>query len=131
LDCILYYLKNTGIPVNFGITITIVNCLGLWSPVNFFICYGWKPEGSSDALKAIGRHQLEADRHGAAAGIYAGVMGFGLGTGMAAAFFENDPPENSHTRNHSDVAERRDYRRLHLVRRHHRQSSEYPGESSC
>src|SRR6266851_5210940 len=27
-DCILYYLKNTGIPVNFGITITIARIVG-------------------------------------------------------------------------------------------------------
>jgi len=39
------------------------------------------------ALKAIGVTKLEADRHGAAAGIYRWVMGFGW-HGMAAAFFE-------------------------------------------
>jgi len=35
--------------------------------------------------------------------ITAGVMGFGRATGMAAAFL-TDPPENSQTRNPSDVA---------------------------
>src|SRR5260370_13281046 len=38
-DCILYYLKNTGIPVNFGITITIaliVRTVAAVPPFYFF-----------------------------------------------------------------------------------------------
>ena len=37
-DCILYYLKNAGIPVNFGITITIALIVGTVVAGQTFIC---------------------------------------------------------------------------------------------
>jgi len=57
-------------------------------------------------------------------GISAGVMGFGLGTGMAAAFLKMTL-QNSHTRiilMWQSVAITGGC----IFRRHHRQSSEYP-----
>jgi len=102
------------------------NCLGPWSPVRPFYLFTLENLKQFGALKAIGVTNWRLTGMVLLQAFTAGVMGFGLGTGMAAAFFEMTLQKNSHTRNHSDVAERRDYRRLHLVRRHHRQSSEYP-----
>jgi len=84
-DCILYYLKNTGIPVNFGITITIALIVGPWSPVRLLFVYAGKPEAVRRS-EGHRRHQLEADRHGAAAGIYRWGDGLRAGHGHGRRF---------------------------------------------
>jgi putative ABC transport system permease protein len=87
-DCVRYYLRNTGIPVNFGITIAVALVVGAVVAGQTFYLFTVENLKQFGALKAIGVTNsgligmilLQA---GTAAG-----LGFALGTGMAATFFE-------------------------------------------
>jgi putative ABC transport system permease protein len=87
-DCILYYLKNTGIPVNFGITITIALIVGTVVAGQTFYLFTLENLKQFGALKAIGVTNWRLTGMVLLQAFTVGVMGFGLGTGMAAAFFE-------------------------------------------
>src|SRR5258707_10070398 len=87
-DCIWYYLKNTGIPVNFGITITIALIVGTVVAGQTFYLFTLENLKQFGALKAIGVTNWRLTGMVLLQAFTAGVMGFGLGTGMAAAFFE-------------------------------------------
>ena len=87
-DCILYYLKNTGIPVNFGITITIALIVGTVVAGQTFYLFTLENLKQFGALKAIGVTNWRLTGMVLLQAFTVGLMGFGLGTGMAAAFFE-------------------------------------------
>src|SRR5229473_2552755 len=87
-DCILYYLKNTGIPVNFGITITIALIVGTVVAGQTFYLFTLENLKQFGALKAIGVTNWRLTGMVLLQAFTAGAMGFGIGTGMAAAFFE-------------------------------------------
>jgi len=87
-DCILYYLKNTGIPVNFGITITIALIVGTVVAGQTFYLFTLENLKQFGALKAIGVTNWRLTGMVLLQAFTVGVMGFGMGTGMAAAFFE-------------------------------------------
>src|SRR6266498_2121441 len=53
-DCIGYYLKNTGIPVNFGITITIAVIVGIVVAGQTFYLFTVENLKQFGAIKAIG-----------------------------------------------------------------------------
>src|SRR5207302_8806661 len=53
-DCIRYYLKNTGIPVNFGITITIALIVGAVVAGQTFYLFTIENLKQFGALKAVG-----------------------------------------------------------------------------
>src|SRR6266403_409349 len=74
-DCILYYLKNTGIPVNFGNHHDRANRWDRGRRSDFLFVYAGKPEAVRRS-EGHRRHQLAADRHGAAAGIHRWGDGF-------------------------------------------------------
>ncbi|MBX3733430.1 MAG: FtsX-like permease family protein [Verrucomicrobiae bacterium] len=87
-DCIRYYLRNTGIPVNFGITIGIALIVGTVVAGQTFYLFTVENLRQFGTLKAIGvgngRLVLMVLLQGGAVGL----IGFAIGTGMAAAFFE-------------------------------------------
>src|SRR5215813_779865 len=87
-DCIGYYLKNTGIPVNFGITITIALIVGTVVAGQTFYLFTVENLKQFGALKAIGVTNWRLTGMVLLQAFTAGLMGFGLGTGMAAGFFE-------------------------------------------
>src|SRR6266404_5932228 len=87
-DCILYYLKNTGIPVNFGITITIALIVGTVVAGQTFYLFTLENLKQFGTLKAIGVTNGRLTGMVLLQAFTVGVMGFGMGTGMAAAFFE-------------------------------------------
>ena len=87
-DCIRYYLKNTGIPVNFGITITIALIVGTVVAGQTFYLFTIENLKQFGALKAIGVTNWRLIGMVLLQAFTVGVMGFGVGTGMAAAFFE-------------------------------------------
>jgi putative ABC transport system permease protein len=87
-DCILYYLKNTGIPVNFGITITIALIVGTVVAGQTFYLFTLENLKQFGTLKAIGVTNWRLTGMVLLQAFTVGVMGFGIGTGMAAAFFE-------------------------------------------
>jgi putative ABC transport system permease protein len=88
-DCILYYLKNTGIPVNFGITITIALIVGTVVAGQTFYLFTIENLKQFGALKAIGVTNSRLTGMVLLQAFTAGLMGFALGTGMAAVFFES------------------------------------------
>jgi putative ABC transport system permease protein len=87
-DCVGYYLKHTGIPVNFGITIAVALVVGTVVAGQTFYLFTVENLKQFGALKAmgvtnprlIGMILLQAGSVAA--------LGFAIGTGMAATFFE-------------------------------------------
>ncbi|MBN9693361.1 MAG: FtsX-like permease family protein [Verrucomicrobia bacterium] len=87
-DCVQYYLEHTGIPVNFGITIGIALVIGLVVSGQTFYLFTIENLKQFGALKAIGvtNHRLVGMILLQA--LTAGFVGYALGTGLAATFFE-------------------------------------------
>lgn len=87
-DCVVYYLKNTGIPVNFGITIAVALIVGLAVSGQTFYMFTVENLRQFGALKAIGVTNLRLVGMVLLQALVAGAVGYALGTGMAAAFFQ-------------------------------------------
>src|SRR5262245_59157908 len=87
-DCIGYYLRNTGIPVNFGITILVALIVGTVVAGQTFYLFTVENLKQFGALKAMG---VTNPRLVGMILMQAGsvaALGFAIGTGMAATFFE-------------------------------------------
>jgi len=87
-DCIRYYLKNTGIPVNFGITIGVALVVGTVVAGQTFYLFTVDNLKQFGALKAIGVTNLRLTGMILLQASSAGALGFAIGTGLAASFFE-------------------------------------------
>ena len=87
-DCIRYYMANTGIPVNFGITIAIAIIIGLVVSGQTFYLFTIENLKQFGALKAIGVTNRGLIRMILLQALTVGFIGYALGTGMAATFFE-------------------------------------------
>lgn len=87
-DCFRYYLKNTGIPVNFGITIGIAILVGLVVSGQTFYLFTVENLRQFGALKAIGVTNWRLVGMILLQALLVWFVGFSLGTGIAAAFFE-------------------------------------------
>lgn len=87
-DCIRYYLRNTGIPVNFGITIAVALVVGTVVAGQTFYLFTIENLKQFGALKAIGVTNGRLIGMILLQALTAGSLGFALGTGMAATFFE-------------------------------------------
>jgi putative ABC transport system permease protein len=87
-DCILYYLKNTGIPVNFGITILVALVVGTVVAGQTFYLFTVDNLKQFGALKAIGVTNLRLTGMILLQAASVGALGFSIGTAMAATFFE-------------------------------------------
>jgi putative ABC transport system permease protein len=87
-DCIRYYLKNTGIPVNFGITITIAVIVGVVVAGQTFYLFTVENLKQFGAIKAIGVTNGRLIGMILLQAFTVGMIGFSLGTGMAAGFFD-------------------------------------------
>jgi len=87
-DCVIYYLRNTGIPVNFGITILVALVVGTVVAGQTFYLFTVENLKQFGTLKAMGvtNPRLVGMILLQAASVAA--LGFALGTGMAATFFE-------------------------------------------
>jgi putative ABC transport system permease protein len=97
-DCISYYLKNTGIPVNFGITITIALIVGAVVAGQTFYLFTIENLKQFGALKAIGITNSRLVGMVLLQAAAVGIIGFSLGTGMAAEFFDFFAHHNLATR---------------------------------
>ena len=86
-DCIRYYLKHTGIPVNFGITIMIALIVGIVVAGQTFYLFTVENLKQFGALKAIGVTNWRLVGMILLQALTVGLLGFSLGTGMAAEFF--------------------------------------------
>lgn len=87
-DCIRYYLRNTGIPVNFGITIAVALVVGTVVAGQTFYLFTVENLRQFGALKAMGVSNGRLTGMILLQAFTAGSLGFALGTGMAATFFE-------------------------------------------
>jgi putative ABC transport system permease protein len=87
-DCVLYYLKNTGIPVNFGITIAVALIVGLAVSGQTFYMFTVENMKQFGALKAIGVTNRRLVAMVLLQALVAGALGYSLGTALAAVFFE-------------------------------------------
>jgi putative ABC transport system permease protein len=86
-DCVVYYLKNTGIPVNFGITITIALIVGAVVAGQTFYLFTIENLKQFGALKAIGVTNWRLVGMVLLEAASVGLIGFSLGTGLGAEFF--------------------------------------------
>jgi putative ABC transport system permease protein len=83
---IRYYLRRTGIPVNFGITVTlgfIVGCAVVGQTFYTFVLENLSQFG---ALKAMGVSNLRIIGMVLLQGLLVGAIGYGLGVGLASLF---------------------------------------------
>jgi putative ABC transport system permease protein len=87
-DCIWYYIKNTGIPVNFGITITIALIVGAVVAGQTFYLFTVENLKQFGALKAIGVTNWRLIGMVLLQAATVGLIGFAIGTGMAGVFFD-------------------------------------------
>jgi putative ABC transport system permease protein len=87
-DCVRYYLKNTGIPINFGITIGIALIVGTVVAGQTFYLFTIENLKQFGALKAIGVTNWRLTQMVLLQALSVGAIGFSIGTGMASLFFE-------------------------------------------
>jgi putative ABC transport system permease protein len=85
-DCVVYYLKNTGIPVNFGITIAIALIVGIVVAGQTFYIFTVENLKQFAALKAIGVTNWRITSMIVLQALAVGAMGFSIGSGLCAAF---------------------------------------------
>src|SRR5499426_790927 len=86
-DCIRYYMNNTGIPVNFGITIAIALIVGIVVAGQTFYIFTIENLKQFGALKAIGVTNWRITRMIVLQAMIVGAMGFSIGSGLCTIFF--------------------------------------------
>ena len=84
-----YYLKNTGIPVNFGTTILLAFVVGAAIAGQTFYLFTLDNLKHFAALKAMGAGGGLLLRMTLLQAAVVGVVGYGLGVGAAALFFQS------------------------------------------
>jgi putative ABC transport system permease protein len=84
---IAYFLGSTGIPVNFGITISLGFIIGVAIAGQTFYLFTIENLKQFGALKAMGLSNLRIVGMILLQALVVGVIGYGLGMGLAAAFF--------------------------------------------
>jgi putative ABC transport system permease protein len=82
-----YFLKRTGIPVNFGITVMLGFVVGAAIAGQTFYLFVIENMRQFGALKAIGVGAGRITRMVLLQAGVVGSIGFGIGMGMAGAFF--------------------------------------------
>src|SRR5262245_30652375 len=87
-ETIRYYIAHTGIPVNFGITIAIALVVGTVVAGQTFYIFTIENLKQFGALKAIGVTNGRIVAMILQQALLVGAIGFSLGIGMTAAFFE-------------------------------------------
>ncbi len=85
-DTIWYYMKNTGIPMNFGITVLLGFIVGTAIAGQTFYLFTVENIRQFGALKAMGTSNLRIVAMVMLQALQVGVIGYGLGVGGAAGF---------------------------------------------
>ena len=92
---VLYYVRNTGIPVNFGITIAIALIVGAVVAGQTFYIFTIENLTQFGALKAIGVTNTSIVGMILLQALTVAAIGYSLGSGIAGVFFsitlQNDP----------------------------------------
>jgi putative ABC transport system permease protein len=87
-ETIFYYIKNTGIPINFGITVIVALLVGTVVAGQTFYLFVLENLKQFGALKAIGVSDLRIVGMVLLQALIVGAIGYALGISMTAAFFE-------------------------------------------
>jgi putative ABC transport system permease protein len=85
---ILYYIRFTGIPINFGLTVAVALIVGTVVAGQTFYIFTLENLKQFGALKAIGTTNWRIVRMILLQASLAGVIGYSIGMGLAATFFE-------------------------------------------
>jgi putative ABC transport system permease protein len=85
---IWYYIRNTGIPVNFGLTVAIALVVGTVVAGQTFYLFVLENLKQFGALKAIGVTNWRITGMVLLQALVVGVAGYCIGIAMTAAFFE-------------------------------------------
>ncbi len=93
-----YYLTRTGIPVNFGITIGLGFLVGVAIAGQTFYLFVVENMRQFGALKAIGVGNFAIVRMVLLQALVVGLLGFGIGVGLSALFFELTSPNVTNLR---------------------------------
>ena len=88
-ETIWYYIRNTGIPINFGITVAIALIVGTVVAGQTFYLFVLENLKQFGALKAIGVTNWRITLMILLQAAVAGVIGYCIGISMTAAFFES------------------------------------------
>ncbi|MEI8384050.1 MAG: ABC transporter permease [Planctomycetota bacterium] len=83
-----YYMRSTGIPVNFGITIALGFIVGTAIAGQTFYLFTLENLKQFGALKAMGLSDRRLTLMVLLQATVVGLIGYGLGIGMTALFFE-------------------------------------------
>lgn len=83
-----YFMRSTGIPVNFGITVALGFLVGTAIAGQTFYLFTVENLRQFGALKAMGVTNLRLVRMILLQAMIVGWIGFGIGMGMTALFFE-------------------------------------------
>jgi putative ABC transport system permease protein len=84
---IWYFIRNTGIPINFGITVALGFIVGAAIAGQTFYLFTLDNLKQFGGLKAMGASNLRLVGMILSQAAVVGIVGYGLGIGMAAAFF--------------------------------------------
>ena len=112
-DCIGYYLKHTGIPVNFGITIMIALIVGIVVAGQTFYLFTVENLKQFAAIKAIGVTNWQLVRHDFASGPDRWHHRLFIRHGDGSRVFRFLRTTDRHSRDHPHVAERGPDGQLH------------------
>jgi putative ABC transport system permease protein len=85
-DTIRYYLRRTGIPINFGITVTLGFIVGCAIAGQTFYTFVLENLNQFGSLKAMGVSNLRLVGMVVFQGLVVGAIGYGLGVGLASLF---------------------------------------------
>jgi putative ABC transport system permease protein len=85
---IWYYIRSTGIPINFGITVSLGFIVGAAIAGQTFYLFTIENLKQFGNLKAMGVTNLRLVGMILLQACVVGLIGFGIGMGMATAFFE-------------------------------------------
>jgi putative ABC transport system permease protein len=86
---IFYFLSSTGIPVNFGITISLGFLIGVAIAGQTFYLFTIENLKQFGALKAMGLSNRRIVGMILLQAVVVGLLGYGIGIGLAALFFES------------------------------------------
>ncbi|MEZ6142762.1 MAG: ABC transporter permease [Zavarzinella sp.] len=84
-----FYLKNTGIPFNFGITVMLGFVVGVAIAGQTFYLFTIENLKQFGALKAMGVNNIRIVGMILLQATIVGLLGYGIGMGCTAAFFES------------------------------------------
>lgn len=81
-----YYLRNTSIPVNFGLGLAMVFVVGMSVAGQTFYAFALQNERFLAAIKAMGTSNMTLTLMSVVQGLVVGLISFGIGSGAGCAF---------------------------------------------